>query len=151
VLARTTGRIRRALPWDDAQISPHEILGVEAKAAPETIRRAYLELVQIWHPDRFPNDPALQQAAEVATKRINEAYESLCRPKRPRARTTPWARGNRPSASSEHYYRDYIGATYSTSSWDGSAPAWTWAVCILILLIWLVTSLLLFYAIILWI
>lgn len=43
----------------------------------EEVKRAYKELVRVWHPDRFPNSPDLQQRAHSKLSRINEAYETL--------------------------------------------------------------------------
>jgi len=50
------------------------MVGPEATA--EEIRQAYLDLVRVWHPDRFP-DPRLRQVAEEQLRRINEAYALL--------------------------------------------------------------------------
>ncbi len=33
-------------------------------ASPEEIKRAYHDLVQVWHPDRFVSNPRLRQVAE---------------------------------------------------------------------------------------
>lgn len=65
----------------------------------EEVKRAYKELVRVWHPDRFPNSPDLQQRAHSKLSRINEAYETLKahfesgghNRKRPTRRRTPTA------------------------------------------------------------
>jgi len=54
------------------------ILDLEPGASLEDIKRAYRELVRVWHPDRFRNDPKLQAKAEEKLKLINLAYERLC-------------------------------------------------------------------------
>src|ERR1041384_8103288 len=77
VLERSTGPTGWLRPWHDPRASPHEILGIDESASPAAIRRVYLHLVQIWHPDRFRQDTALQREAQFATKRINEAYWAL--------------------------------------------------------------------------
>lgn len=55
----------------------YEILGLEPGASPEEVKQAYRDLAKVWHPDRFPNDPRLQQKAQEKLKEINEAYERL--------------------------------------------------------------------------
>ncbi len=48
-------------------------------ASMEAIRRAYKDLVRVWHPDRFSGDPGLRRRAEEKSKRLNVAYETLVR------------------------------------------------------------------------
>jgi len=48
-------------------MDPYEVLGVSPPADDETIRRAYLELVRQFSPDRDPE----------SFKRINQAYERV--------------------------------------------------------------------------
>jgi len=55
----------------------YRILGLPPGAPKEDVKRAYLDLVQVWHPDRFSHNPRLQKKAEDNVKRINEAYEAL--------------------------------------------------------------------------
>lgn len=55
----------------------YRILGLPPGAALADIKKAYLDLAQVWHPDRFVHDPRLQQKAQDNLKRINEAYEIL--------------------------------------------------------------------------
>src|SRR5262245_26883982 len=54
-----------------------EILGCDQGATFEQVKRAYKDLVRVWHPDRFAHDPRLQQKAEEKLKEIDEAYEQL--------------------------------------------------------------------------
>ena len=35
----------------------YEVLGVNPGASKEEVRAAYLDLVKVWHPDRFANEP----------------------------------------------------------------------------------------------
>lgn len=55
----------------------YALLEVEPGAPPEEVRRAYLDLVKVWHPDRFPNDPRLTAKADQRLMEINLAYERL--------------------------------------------------------------------------
>jgi len=55
----------------------YRILGLPPGAPKDDVKRAYLDLVQVWHPDRFSHNPRLQKKAEDNVKRINEAYEAL--------------------------------------------------------------------------
>ena len=55
----------------------YAVLGVDLTATPEQLKQAYRDLVKVWHPDRFTNDPTLQSKAEAKLKEINEAYDYL--------------------------------------------------------------------------
>jgi len=54
-----------------------EILEIEVGAQQEEIKRAYRDLVKVWHPDRFHGSPDLQRRAQEKLKLINSAYELL--------------------------------------------------------------------------
>jgi len=54
-----------------------EVLELDAKASPTEVKQAYKDMVNVWHPDRFPNNPRLKQKAEMKLKEINAAYEVL--------------------------------------------------------------------------
>lgn len=54
-----------------------EILGLEAGATKAEVKEAYRDLVHVWHPDRFAQNPRLQKKAEDKLKEINAAYEEL--------------------------------------------------------------------------
>lgn len=54
-----------------------ETLGVKPNATREELNQAYRDLAQIWHPDRFPNNPRLREKANEKLKEINAAYEIL--------------------------------------------------------------------------
>ncbi len=52
----------------------YDILALSPDASPQELHCAYRELVKVWHPDRFGDDPRLQNRAEEKLKQINEAY-----------------------------------------------------------------------------
>ena len=53
------------------------VLGVNLAASPKTIKAAYRELAQLWHPDCYMNDPELKARAEIEIKEINRAYTEI--------------------------------------------------------------------------
>jgi len=53
------------------------ILECEPGCSMEEIRASFRQMVKVWHPDRFPNDPKLQHKATEKLKLINEAYDLL--------------------------------------------------------------------------
>ncbi|MEM7594171.1 MAG: DnaJ domain-containing protein [Cyanobacteria bacterium P01_A01_bin.83] len=53
------------------------VLGVSPTASPKTIKEAYRELAQLWHPDRYVDDPELKARAESEIKEINQAYSEI--------------------------------------------------------------------------
>lgn len=54
-----------------------QILGLEVGASLTEVKEAYRDLVHVWHPDRFGQNPRLQKKAEAMLKKINVAYETL--------------------------------------------------------------------------
>lgn len=52
-------------------------LGLKVGASPEEVKEAYRDLVKVWHPDRFTDNPRLQQRAQEKLKEINLAYDTL--------------------------------------------------------------------------
>jgi curved DNA-binding protein CbpA len=66
-----TDREKPTLEWC------YRTLGLSPGASRDAIRNAYRDLVKVWHPDRFPNDPRLQEKAQETLKEINLAYETL--------------------------------------------------------------------------
>jgi curved DNA-binding protein CbpA len=61
---------------------PYRILGVTAHAAPDAIRRAYLELAKRNHQDLFATDPEKYRSTTLLMQDINSAYELLSDPAR---------------------------------------------------------------------
>ncbi|NOT95588.1 MAG: J domain-containing protein [Nitrospira sp.] len=60
----------------------YKILEVPLTASADEIQRAYRQLIQVWHPDRFQGNPELMKRAEQETKQLNEAYRHLSDPQR---------------------------------------------------------------------
>ena len=54
-----------------------QVLGLKRGATPEDYRRAYRDLVEVWHPDRLAYNERLQLLANEHLKKINEAYAYL--------------------------------------------------------------------------
>jgi phage baseplate assembly protein gpV len=55
----------------------YHVLGVEPGASLEEVKEAHRDLVKVWHPDRFADDPRLQRKAQEKLKDINQAYEQI--------------------------------------------------------------------------
>ena len=79
-----------------------KVLELQANPSREEISKAYRQLVQVWHPDRFPNNPELKERAHHALARINEAYEFLCDEKSTSAPPTR----SKPPATEWHYAKN---------------------------------------------
>jgi len=75
-----------------------DILELNSNASIDEAKQAYKDMVNIWHPDRFSNNPRLKQKAEDKLKESNEAYEmmqSFLSSKKPlEPEKAPYAKGN---------------------------------------------------------
>jgi DnaJ domain len=58
-------------------LQPYETLGVSPQTREADLRAAYLDLVQVWHPDRFEGNERLRKKAERKLQEINTAYASI--------------------------------------------------------------------------
>jgi hypothetical protein len=56
-----------------------KILELETAGSLMEAKRTYKDLVRVWHPDRFQNNPRLKQKADQRLREINLAYSYLCR------------------------------------------------------------------------
>jgi len=74
-----------------------EILELESGASPDEAKQAYKDIVNVWHPDRFSDNPRLKRKAEEKLKEVNVAYETVKsflsgkREVEPEQKTTPQA------------------------------------------------------------
>ena len=96
----------------DEILECYRILELEPGASAEEVKQAYRDLVKIWHPDRFSNDPRVQEKTQEKLKEINRAYEQLksFKPGRERASVKPPARARRPERTvpvQPHYDEQY--------------------------------------------
>ena len=55
----------------------YSVLEVPGGAPLSEIVKAHKDLVLVWHPDRFNQNPDLRKKAEEKLKQINEAYNRL--------------------------------------------------------------------------
>jgi len=54
-----------------------DVLELDSNANIDDVKQAYKDMVNIWHPDRFSNNPRLKQKAEDKLKEINAAYDMM--------------------------------------------------------------------------
>lgn len=55
----------------------YKILDLHPNVSCEELKQAYRDLVAIWHPDRFVDNPRLQKKVEEKLKEINAAYDLI--------------------------------------------------------------------------
>src|SRR5687768_11790656 len=67
----------------------YNTLDIEVGTSRDEILEAYRDLAAVWHPDNFGHSPRLQAKAEEKMKKINLAYERLCRLKPSEQETQP--------------------------------------------------------------
>src|SRR5687767_5822767 len=79
-------------------IEAYRQLEIEVRASEEAVRRAYLDLTKVWHPDRFGHDPALRAKAQEKLKSINAAYDLILSSRR-QGRTVTADEPARPSVA----------------------------------------------------
>ncbi|EHB09095.1 DnaJ-like protein subfamily B member 8 [Heterocephalus glaber] len=60
-------------------VNYYEVLGVQARASADDIKKAYRKLALRWHPDKNPHN---KEEAEKKFKQVSEAYEVLSNPKK---------------------------------------------------------------------
>ncbi|MFP4088330.1 MAG: J domain-containing protein [Desulfobacteraceae bacterium] len=55
----------------------YRILEVHYGASLDEVKQGYKDMVRVWHPDRFNEDPRLRKKAEEKLKEVNRAYGDL--------------------------------------------------------------------------
>lgn len=55
----------------------YRVLDLEPGASSEEVHQGYLDLIWVWHPDRFAGHPRLQKKAHYKLQELNEAHEHL--------------------------------------------------------------------------
>ncbi len=53
------------------------LFGVENEVELKTLKKSYRNLVKEWHPDKFQNGDALQEEAEINSRKIIDGYHFL--------------------------------------------------------------------------
>ncbi|MBY0586444.1 J domain-containing protein [bacterium] len=56
-----------------------ELLEVAPGASSEQIQKSFRELIKVWHPDRFSDQPELQRRATIKTSELTKAFQWLRR------------------------------------------------------------------------
>ncbi len=102
---------------DDLRES-YRLLEVEPGASPEEVKRAYRDLVKVWHPDRFADDPRLQSRAQEKLKQINFAYGKASEARVVSAPRPPAAPASVPRRPEPPAWSDHSGPR-----WPGGAGA----------------------------
>lgn len=60
-----------------------KVLGIRPGASIDEIKQTYRDLVKVWHPDHFSQDPRLQSKAVERMKELNLAYQMLIKMSHP--------------------------------------------------------------------
>jgi hypothetical protein len=67
----------------------YEVLGLPLGAAPDEVRQKHRDLITVWHPDRFQNNPRLRDQANKKAQEINAAFALIRDLKQQRPSTPP--------------------------------------------------------------
>ncbi len=54
-----------------------KLFGIEKEIDLKTLKKSYRDLVKEWHPDKFQDGDALQQEAEIQSRKIIDGYHFL--------------------------------------------------------------------------
>ena len=100
-----------------AQTDYYKVLGVDKKATPDEIKKAFRKLAVKYHPDRNPND----KSAEDKFKEINEAYAVLSDPQKKEQYDTFGSSGFHKQYSQEDIFRGFdFGGTFKDMGMGGN-------------------------------
>lgn len=83
----------------------YRILDLEPEASVEEIHQGYLDLIWVWHPDRFVGHPRLQKKAHYKLQEINEAHAQLRSLRQPTHNRRDAARKSRPQPTSSRQFQ----------------------------------------------
>jgi hypothetical protein len=90
------------------------VLELEPGVPLAKVKRAYRELVKVWHPDRFAPGSHSQGIAQEKLKEINEAYEQLCKKRVPELASGLGGSGGKAAETAEskrpHWQEDFEAA-----------------------------------------
>ncbi|MCG3774644.1 MAG: Chaperone protein DnaJ [Nitrospira sp.] len=103
---------------EERTINFYTLLELLPTATEADIKKAWLEQIQVWHPDRFGHAPTLHRKAEARTQLLNQAYQTLSDPI---ARTSYDAK-NQPSESHKPSARPSPTPSPSTGSYATTPP-----------------------------
>lgn len=103
---------------EERTINFYTLLELLPTATEADIKKAWLEQIQVWHPDRFGHAPTLHRKAEARTQLLNQAYQTLSDPI---ARTSYDAK-NQPSESHKPSARPSPTPSTSTGSYASTPP-----------------------------
>lgn len=121
------------------------VLGLNSRATPEEIRLGYLDLVKVWHPDRFSHDLRLRRKAQEKLKDLNEAFEWTKANPLPGQEVSGSARASEraresPRPAPEQKAPATAPRTAGTAPPRWVAPVrinrWTWMVALVALVLW---------------
>ncbi|NOS80065.1 MAG: DnaJ domain-containing protein [Nitrospira sp.] len=99
-------------------INYYTLLELLPTATKADIKKAWLEQIQVWHPDRFGHAPALHLKAEARTQLLNQAYQTLSNP----ITRTSYDAKNQPAASHKPSARPTPAANPSSGSYASTPP-----------------------------
>jgi len=100
-----------------AQTDYYKVLGLDKKATPDEIKKAFRKLAVKYHPDRNPND----KSAEDKFKEINEAYAVLSDPQKKEQYDTFGSSGFHKQYSQEDIFRGFdFGGTFKDMGMGGN-------------------------------
>ena len=97
----------------------------------DEVRAAYRELVKVWHPDRFANDPGLRAKADRRLQEINRAYAVLqecAETVEPPPQPTP-----PPPAATPPHAPIPRSAVHSTPRWADQSTRARWSLALLVI------------------
>ena len=103
---------------DNKPTNYYTLLELLPTATEADIKKAWLEQIQVWHPDRFGHAPILHRKAETRTQLINQAYQTLSDPI---ARTSYDAK-NRPAAAHNPSAHSTPATNPSSGSYASTPP-----------------------------